>query len=242
MNVLVACKILPDDQDIQITADKELDFSRASQIVSEYDLNALEAAAALKGDGKVTVITVGSESADDSKVKKNILARGVDELFQTINNGPLDTRATAKELTKLVEKACDYDVILVGDGSADYYAKQTGVQIAAMLGIPYVSRVIDAVVDGKTITAKRLLDNEIEAVSVETPAVLAIAPDFAEPRICGMRDILAAGKKPSTVVATTDAPSAVIEEISLKAPADVDRERKIFEDVDDFVAAVKSVL
>lgn len=242
MNVLVACKILPDDQDIQVASDGELDFSRASQVVSEYDLNAIEAAAALKGDGRVVAITVGNESADDSKVKKSILARGVDELFQTICNGSLDTRATAKELAKLVEKTGAFDVVLVGDGSADYYAKQTGAQLAALLDVPYVSNVIEATAEDATLTAKRLNGNEIEIVSVEAPCVMAIAPDFAEPRICGMRDILAAGKKPSAVATSDETPSEAIQEISLKAPANVDREMQIFEDVDSFVAAVKGIL
>lgn len=242
MNVLVACKILPDNQDIKVSPNGELDFSRASQVVSEYDLNALEAAAALKGDGKVVAVTVGDEDADDSKVRKNILARGVDELFQTICNGPLDARATANELAKLVEKAGSYDAVLVGDGSADYYAKQTGVQLAAMLDVPYVSNVIEASTEGATITARRLNGNEVETVSVDAPCVMAIAPDFAEPRICGMRDILAAGKKPSTVEKSDGATSTSIQEVSLKAPAPVDREIQIFEDVDSFAAAVKAIL
>ena len=47
MNIIVAFKVVPDDQDIQVTADGSLDASKAPQKVSEYDLNAIEAAAQL---------------------------------------------------------------------------------------------------------------------------------------------------------------------------------------------------
>ena len=47
MQVVAAIKIVPDDQDIQVAADRSLDFSKARPVVSEYDLNALEAAVQL---------------------------------------------------------------------------------------------------------------------------------------------------------------------------------------------------
>ena len=47
MNIVVCCKVVPDDQDIQVAADGTLDYSKAKPIVSAYDLNAIEAAAQL---------------------------------------------------------------------------------------------------------------------------------------------------------------------------------------------------
>lgn len=79
MNIVVAVKVVPDDQDIQVAASGELDMSKAHQTISAYDVNAIEAAAQLAasvGDSKVTVVTVGPAVIDDSKLKKNILARG----------------------------------------------------------------------------------------------------------------------------------------------------------------------
>ena len=45
MNIIVSCKIVPDDQDIQVAPDRTLDYSKAKGVVSAYDLNAIEAAA-----------------------------------------------------------------------------------------------------------------------------------------------------------------------------------------------------
>lgn len=47
MNIAVLVKVVPDDQDIQVRADRTLDLSKAKPKVSEYDLNAIEAAVQL---------------------------------------------------------------------------------------------------------------------------------------------------------------------------------------------------
>lgn len=82
MQVVAAIKIVPDDQDIQVAADRSLDFSKARPVVSEYDLNALEAAVQLAAatGGSAIAVTAGAASIDDSKTKKNVLARGMEAL------------------------------------------------------------------------------------------------------------------------------------------------------------------
>ena len=244
MNILVACKIVPDDQDIKAAPDGSLDFSKARMVISSYDKNAIEAAGMIADGGSVKAIAVGSSKADDSKVKKDILARGIDELFLTADDAAesYDAFATAAELAKLAEAAGAYDAIIVGDGSADLYAKQTGVQLAATLGVPYVSAVVEAAAEGDKIAAKRLLESEVESVSVPTPCVIAVTPDFAEARICGMKDILKAGKKPMSVGGAQAGAAAATEEVAVKAPEAVARKQQVFTDIDEFAAAVKAAL
>lgn len=43
MRIVVAVKILPDSKDLRAGNDGALDFSHARNVVSEYDLNAIEA-------------------------------------------------------------------------------------------------------------------------------------------------------------------------------------------------------
>ena len=57
-----------------------------------------------------------------------------------------------------------------------------------------------------------------------------------------MKDILAAGKKPMNVEGAEGAPAKAVEEVSVKAPAEVDRKKEMFDDVDAFAAAVKAAL
>ena len=129
MNIVVAVKVVPDDQDIQVTASGELDMSKAHQTISAYDINAIEAAAQLAasvGDAKVTVVTVGPTAIDDSKLKKNILARGADELVMVADDAcaDMDACATAKMLASAINGLDGWDLIICGDGSADNYAQQ----------------------------------------------------------------------------------------------------------------------
>lgn len=42
MKIVVAVKVVPDDQDIFVSPDRSLDYSKAKPKISEYDKNALE--------------------------------------------------------------------------------------------------------------------------------------------------------------------------------------------------------
>lgn len=89
-----------------------------------------------------------------------------------------------------------FDLILCGDGSADEYAQQVDVQLAARLGVPSVNAVTAIKAEGDSMVVERTLEDVVEEVEVPLPAVIAVTPDVATPRIPGMKDILAAGKKP----------------------------------------------
>jgi electron transfer flavoprotein beta subunit len=247
MNILVACKIVPDSQDIKSAADGSLDFSKAHQTISEYDLNAIEAAAQLAAanpGSTVKAISVGGKKVDDSKVKKGVLARGVDELFLVADDAAadLDSAATAAELAKLAEAAGGYDVIVVGSGSADLYAGQVGIQLAAVLDAPFVSGVIELTAGGAGLICKRMLESTVETVEAPLPVVVSVLPDAALPRIAGMKDILAAGKKPMNVSAAQAGVASTVQTVSVAAPEPADRACEVFTDVDAFVAAVKAAL
>ena len=161
MNIIVAFKVVPDDQDIQVAGDRTLDYSKAKNTVSTYDLNAFEAAAQLAGDGdKVVAATVGPKSIDESKLKKNVLARGAEELFMVADDAcaDLDAHATAEELAALIGTIGEYGLVLCGDGSADNYAQQVDVQLAAKLGVPVVNAARKVEVADGAAVVERLLE------------------------------------------------------------------------------------
>ncbi|MEG2024943.1 MAG: putative electron transfer flavoprotein FixA [Gordonibacter sp.] len=252
MKTVVALKIVPDDQDIQVSADGSLDYSKAKGIVSAYDLNAIEAAAQLAAANEgstVVAMTVGPASIDDSKLKKNVLARGVDELFMAVDGAyvNMDARATAEALSVLVGKVGAYDLILCGAGSADNYSQQVDVQLATKLGLPVVNAATKITAKDGAIEVERTLEDVVEVVEVPLPAVVSVSPDIALPRIPGMKDILAAGKKPMHVVGADAAPVRALETVSCLAPEQVDRKQEILEVSADgaiaqFAAALKALL
>ena len=215
MNIVVAVKVVPDDQDIQVTAGGGLDMSKAHQAISAYDLNAIEAAAQLAasvGDSTVSVVSVGGAAIDDSKLKKNILARGTDQLFMVADDAAadLDAHATAAIIAEKLEAIGAFDVVICGDGSADNYAQQVDVQLACALGVPSVNGVVKIEANGETITAERKLEDVVEVVELPTPCVLAVSPDVALPRIPGMKDILKAGKKPMDISTAAEIAAASV--------------------------------
>ena len=251
MNIVVAFKVVPDDQDIQIAGDRSLDFSKAKGIVSAYDLNAIEAAAQLAAahpGSTVTAVTAGPASIDDSKLKKNVLARGVDDLRMVADDAlaDMDAAATAEVLAALLADG-SYDIILCGDGSADDYAQQVDVQLAGRLGLPSVSAVTK--IDGAegAVVVERTLEDVVEEVRVPLPAVVAVSPDVALPRIPGMKDILAAGKKPMAVTGAAVVPGRTIDVVSCAAPEAAERACNVVEAsadgaIEQFAAALKAAL
>ena len=249
MNIAVAFKVVPDDQDILVAADGSLDCSKAKPAVSTYDLNALEAATRLADGGRVVAVTVGGADIDDSKLKKNVLARGVDELFMTADDAcaGLDARATAEALAELLAKAGEFDLVLCGDGSADDYAQQVDVQLAAKLGLPVVNAAVGIRAEGGSILVERALEDVVETVRAPLPAVVSVTPDVALPRIPGMKDILAAGKKPASVAGADAAPERALECVSCVAPKQADRKLEILDAADEgavekLAAAIKAAL
>ena len=222
--------------------------------MSAYDLNAIEAAAQLAAahpGSTVTAVTAGPASIDDSKLKKNVLARGVDDLRMVADDAlaDMDAAATAEVLAALLADG-SYDIILCGDGSADMYAGQVDVQLAAELGMPVVNAVTSIKLEDGVAVVERTLPDVVEEIEVPLPAVVAVTPECAYPRIAGMREILTAGKKPATVTSAADAGvdvSAAVEIASVTAPEQAARKRQVFDmkndgDFDAFASAVAAAV
>jgi len=254
MNIVVALKIVPNGEDIRVAGDRTLDYSNARPVVSTYDLNAIEAAAqAASAQGaKLTAVSVGDSTITDTKVTKDVRARGVDELVICADDAlaNMDAYATADALAAAIAKVEGVDLVICGDGSADLYAQQVDVQLAEKMGVPVVTAVDSiAFEDGKVVVTRKL-ESETETVEVTLPAVVSVLPDIALPRVCGMRDIMQAGKKPLTQYSAADLGCACargLEVIETIAPEPAQRKQEIFDasvdgDIDKFVSAIKEAI
>lgn len=252
MKIAAAFKVVPDDQDIKVAGDRTLDYSKAKNVISAYDMNALEAAAQLAATDEgstVVAVTAGPASIDDSKLKKNVLARGIDELYMTADDAcaDMDAKAASIALAELIAKVGDVDLVICGDGSADNYAQQTDVQLACRLGFPVVTAASKITPKGDVLEVERTLEDVVEVVEVSLPAVVSVTPDAAQPRIPGMKDILAAGKKPMNVAGADAAAASAITVVDCKAPQQADRKLEILDAsadgaIEQFAAALKAAL
>jgi electron transfer flavoprotein beta subunit len=255
MNIVVSLKVVPDDQDLQTGSDGTLDTSKAKPVVSSFDLNALEVAALLaasRPDNKLVALTAGSAYLDDSKLKKNILSRGPEELYCVIDDKltDADTHVTAHVLAAALKKIENLDLVICGDGSADVYAQQVGIQLGEILGIPTINAVSHISFEGNNVVVERTLETVKEIVELPLPAVVNVTSDSATPRVCGMKEILAAGKKPITTWSLGDLDCSVSESVETAAtyvPKSADRKLEIYDvaidgDLKKFIRAIAAEL
>lgn len=241
MKILVGCKVVPEEQDIAVNGET-LELSKANPKISQFDLNALQAAVDIKeqnADANIKVVSIGGKSLENTKVRKDILSRGADELVVISNDKfenllPCDTA----EMFKQTASNLGFDLIVCGDGSGDLFAGQTGLRVGALLDIPAINCVNKIVsVDATKIIVQRELENEIEELEIALPALICVSTDINTPAIPGMKAILAAAKKPVNAMDSNFDLSGVVELKEVKAPKKKDRLKVIVEgDGDDKIA------
>lgn len=241
MKILVGCKVVPEEQDIAVNGET-LELSKANPKISQFDLNALQAAVDIKeqnADANIKVLSIGGKSLENTKVRKDILSRGADELVVISNDKfenllPCDTA----EMFKQTASNLGFDLIICGDGSGDLFAGQTGLRVGALLDISAINCVNKIVsVDASKIVVQRELENEIEELEIALPALICVSTDINTPAIPGMKAILAAAKKPVNVMDSNFDLNGVVELKEVKAPKKKDRLKVIVEgDGDDKIA------
>ena len=201
MKIITCYKCVPDEQDIAINnADGTLDFSKADGKISQYDLNAIEAACQLKqqvGEAQVVAMSVGGKALTNAKGRKDVLSRGPDELIVVIDDQFEQAlpQQTATALAAAAQKS-GFDLLICGDGSSDLYAQQVGLLVGEMLNVPAINGVSKILsLTDSTLTVERELEDEVETLSIPLPAVIAVSTDINTPQIPSMKAILGAAKK-----------------------------------------------
>lgn len=245
MDIIVCVKQVPDTTTvIQIDpSGKDIVRDGITNIVSPYDEFAIEEALNLSNGGKVTVLTVGPESAKEAL--RSALAMGADEAVHVITESAmaLDSLATAKLIAKAVEGRA-YDMILMGRQAIDDDAMQMGSLVAELLNIPQISTVIKLEVDGNKVKANRTIEGAQQVVEAELPILLTAQKGLNTPRYPSMKGILKAKKKPVEDIQAADlgvdtAAKVVIESLSLPPARPAG---KIVASVDELVKALTEEL
>ncbi|QBH97139.1 putative electron transfer flavoprotein FixA [Limnobaculum zhutongyuii] len=201
MKIIACYKLIPEEQDITVNSDGTLNLNKTDAKISQFDLNAIEAACALKqqnSDIHIVAMSSGGEALANPKGRKDVLSRGPDELIVVSEPGLENAlpHQTAAILAAAAQKS-GFDLILCGDGSADLYAQQVGLLLGEALGVSAingVSRIIS--LSDTQIQVERTLEDEVETLTLNLPAVVAVSTDINAPQIPSMKAILGAAKKP----------------------------------------------
>ncbi|MDR0990459.1 MAG: electron transfer flavoprotein beta subunit/FixA family protein [Propionibacteriaceae bacterium] len=215
MKIVVAYAWAPDPQEASVGADGQVDFSRAKPVVSEYDAVAIEVGRQLATatSSALVGISVGGPATGTPVATKAALSRGLDEVMVASDAALADagTTRTAQGLAAMVQRLGDVSVVLTGDSSVDSGSRMMPPVLAGLLGWPVLSDVQKVSVTADGVTVERLLREGVQQVSVTGPVVLALASDATQPKAPGMKDVLAAGKKPVTKLEVADLGPAVAE-------------------------------
>lgn len=235
MKIITCCKIVPNEEEIKVQANRELSMADASWKISQYDLNALESGKQLAAEtsGTMTALSIGNSAAlDATKIRKDVLSRGVDELNLVIDNEHsfADSLETAKAIVAGLKSCGEYDVVLCGMGSSDMYSQETGIQVGALLGVPSLNNVTGIKVASEgVLEVERTLENEVEVLEVPLPAVLSVSSEINVPAVPNMREIMRAGKKPVNVLPEIEASAPTTKVLEQLAPEQQERRQEIIE-------------
>lgn len=233
MKIIACYKLIPEEQDITVNSDGSLNLSKADAKISQFDLNAIEAANSLKqqnSDIHIVAMSVGGDALTNAKARKDVLSRGPDELIALENSLPHQTAS----LLAAAARKNGFDLILCGDGSADLYAQQVGLLLGDALSVPAINGVsrILSLSDGQ-IEIERTLEDEVETLTLPLPAVIAVSTDINAPQIPSMKAILGAAKKPAQTWSCDDLDAgdahAYTTLLSVQAPQQKARARVIIE-------------
>ncbi|MEL7565324.1 MAG: electron transfer flavoprotein subunit beta/FixA family protein [Dehalobacterium sp.] len=201
MKKIAACyKWVADETDIRLDErSRALNFERVKSKISEYDRQAIEAGNSLKEKSGCEFVAVTCGAQVEPSLK-DVLSRGPANIYY-LNDAKLadaDGGVTARVLAAMIKKIGDVDLVLCGEGSGDEYAQQVGPRLAALLGYASCTFVNKIEVNEAGIVAERKLEDGIEAVQVQGPAVVTVLPDINTPPIPTLKQILGAKRKPTT--------------------------------------------
>ena len=214
MHFVVCAKQIPDPETppsafkIDAASNEVLPAQGFQPVLSQFDGIAAEAALRIKeaagDDTKITVLSVGAESAQAAI--KQVLAMGADEgvLLQDDAFDGGDSHTTAKTLAAAIRKLGDVDAVFCGRQAADWDMGQVGLLIAEELEWPVAILAKDVQIEDGVMSTTRVLPDGYETVSQPLPAVVTVSNEFGEPRYPKLQQIMQAAKKTVTTQTHAD--------------------------------------
>jgi electron transfer flavoprotein beta subunit len=168
------------------------------------DDNAIEEAVKIKESGKATeiiAITVGEEKSQETVRKA--LAVGADRGILIKTEGTVEPLAVAKVLQKIVDKEKP-DLVFMGKQAIDDDCNQTGQMLSALLNWPQATFASKIEIKDKTLEVTREIDEGLETIEVNLPAIVTCDLRLNEPRYASLPNIMKAKKKPIEIFTAAD--------------------------------------
>ena len=239
MNIIVCAKDVVDASEMKIdsTTNKPI-LEGISKKISDIDKNAIEEAIKIKEKhgGKITAITVGTP---DSKERiKELLAMGADEGVLIPYPEKYDYHIVSKLLAEAIKKIKEYDIIICGEASTDFFSGQIGPKIAGLLNISQITYAFNLNVEKDKIIGERNMGENSVTTESSYPVLVTVTKEINEPRLPSLMEILGAANKPIhewNADSILDDTNTKIETIDIKGIS-MERKNIVFKDnIDDSV-------
>ena len=224
MKIFVCVKQVPDTSG-KVAVDENGILIRSSMptIINPDDMNAMEAALALKDETGCKVIAVTMGPAPAEGMLRELIAMGADEgiLISAREFGGSDTFATSQIIAAAINHVgveAD-DIIMCGRQAIDGDTAQVGPQIAEKLNLPQVTYAAEIKKEGNEVTVKRMLEDGYMTIKTQTPCLITCIKELNAPRYMSVPGIFECYSKPLTVLdfeALKDEPLIELDTIGLK--------------------------
>ncbi|AWK09654.1 electron transfer flavoprotein subunit beta [Streptomyces spongiicola] len=155
------------------------------------------------GGAEITVLTMGPEDARDALRKA--LSMGADKAVH-IEDDELhgtDALGTSLVLARAAERI-GYDLVVCGMASTDGGMGVLPAMLAERLGVPQSTLLSEVRVEGGRVTGRRESDTATELLETALPAVVSVTDLSGEARYPSFKGIMAAKKKPMSVLTLSD--------------------------------------
>ena len=206
MKILVAVKRVI-DYNVQIRVKEDgtgVVTDNIKMSTNPPDDNAIEEAVKIKEAGKATeviAVTVGEEKSQETIRKA--LAVGVDRGIHVKADGIIEPIAVAKILQKIIDKEKP-DLVFMGKQAIDDDCNQTGQMLSALLNWPQATFASKIEIKDNKLEVVREIDEGLETVEVNIPAVVTCDLRLNEPRYASLPNIMKAKKKPIEQISASD--------------------------------------
>lgn len=181
-----------DPEDAAVRADGSVDWRGARMAPGDDDPTAVAVgrAIAAAADGCLVGLTIGDGDPSWGP------ARGLEQTV-VVEDAPslADDAATASVLAAAIRHIGDVDLVVIGD--AEPHPGVAGT-MAGQLGWPAVLGASTVTWDDGRLVVTRRIEEREQTLSMSTPAVVTVAAVAAEKQPPGMKEVLAARKRPTT--------------------------------------------
>jgi len=200
MRIVVAYKWTCDPEEATARPDGTVDWSRAKPGLSTYDPVAMELARRLaeEAGAELVGVTVGAKGVGAPIASKAALGRGLDRVVIVEDESLREAGRSelAAVVAEVIRHIGDVDLVITGDSSVDVAAKMVPTVLAGELGWPAVAEVTSVTGQAGALRVERAIPGGVQVLQISGPAVLAASADAAAPRVPGMKELLAAARKP----------------------------------------------